>query len=427
MASIMGKSNLTTATAATRTEITTAPAAKTASSETLDYDYLNNNNNKPVSKAELDNKRYLEEVNNWCDSDSNKKCCNNNNTTVINNNNSYDKLNTKSDIEVISEEKEVEYNYFGFKVRSKLKWANIIGIVIIHIMFVYALLHSPLVPSIWTYAWGFLMGGLGGFGVTGGVHRLWSHKSYKAKTPLRVILMLCFSLAGQNPIYDWVRDHRVHHKFSETKADPHDSNRGFFFAHVGWLMMNKHPEVVRKGQQLDMSDILSDPVVQFHQKYFIPLKLLLCFIIPTAVPMYAWGESFFWSFYSQCVLRYVMNLNFTWLVNSAAHMWGTRPYDKRINPAQNLSVSIVAMGEGWHNYHHVFPWDYKAAELGHYFNVTTFWINQFAKIGWAYDLKQPTPDLIKNTIMKCGDKSHPTFGHHMSEVPPPDETKEKMM
>lgn len=113
---------------------------------------------------------------------------------------------------------------------------------------------------------GFLMGGLGGFGVTGGVHRLWSHRSYKARTPLRIILMLCFSLAGQNPIYDWVRDHRVHHKFTETNADPHDSNRGFFFAHVGWLMMNKHPEVVRKGKLLDMSDILEDPVVQFHQK-----------------------------------------------------------------------------------------------------------------------------------------------------------------
>lgn len=114
---------------------------------------------------------------------------------------------------------------------------------------------------------GFLMGGLGGFGVTGGAHRFWSHRSYKAKTPLRIILMLCFSLAGQNTIYDWVRDHRVHHKFSETKADPHDSNRGFFFAHVGWLMMNKHPEVIRKGNKLDMSDILNDPVVQFHQKY----------------------------------------------------------------------------------------------------------------------------------------------------------------
>lgn len=113
---------------------------------------------------------------------------------------------------------------------------------------------------------GFLLGGLSGFGVTGGAHRFWTHRSYKANTPMRIILMLCFTLSGQNSIYEWVRDHRVHHKFSETDADPHNSNRGFFFAHVGWLMMHKHPEVVRKGKMLDMSDILEDPVVRFHQK-----------------------------------------------------------------------------------------------------------------------------------------------------------------
>lgn len=66
------------------------------------------------------------------------------------------------------------------------------------------------------------------------------------------------------------------------------------------------------------------------------------------------------------------------------------------------------MGEGWHNYHHVFPWDYKAAELGHYFNVTTFWIQLFAKIGWAYDLKEPSKDLVRRTIEKCGMYIH----HH---------------
>jgi Fatty-acid desaturase len=63
-----------------------------------------------------------------------------------------------------------------------------------------------------------------------------------------------------------VRDHRVHHKFSETDADPHNSHRGFFFAHVGWLMQTKHPEVLRNGKMIDMTDILEDPVVAFHQK-----------------------------------------------------------------------------------------------------------------------------------------------------------------
>lgn len=92
-------------------------------------------------------------------------------------------------------------------------------------------------------------------------------------------------------------------------------------------MMHKHPEVLRRGRQIDMTDVLQDPVIQFHQKYFIPLKLAFCFIIPTVVPL-LWGEEFYLAFITQCIFRYVSSLNFTWLVNSAAHMWGTRPYDK---------------------------------------------------------------------------------------------------
>lgn len=70
----------------------------------------------------------------------------------------------------------------------------------------------------------------------------------------------------KNSIYDWVRDHRVHHKYSETDADPHNANRGFFFAHVGWLMQKKHPEVIRRGKTIDMSDITNDPLLRFHTK-----------------------------------------------------------------------------------------------------------------------------------------------------------------
>lgn len=63
----------------------------------------------------------------------------------------------------------------------------------------------------------------------------------------------------------------------------------------------------------------------------------------------------------------------------------------------------MAMGEGFHNYHHVFPWDYKAAELGNYtFNVTTFWLDLFAKIGWAHDLRTPSKELLQNVVHKYG-------------------------
>jgi len=74
------------------------------------------------------------------------------------------------------------------------------------------------------------------------------------------------NIYSQNPIFEWVRDHRVHHRFSETDADPHNARRGLFFSHVGWLMLKKHPEVLRRGKKVDMSDVLADPVVQFQEK-----------------------------------------------------------------------------------------------------------------------------------------------------------------
>lgn len=107
---------------------------------------------------------------------------------------------------------------------------------------------------------------IGGIGITGGAHRLWAHRSYKAKLPLRIMLMLFDTLAFQDSIYVWARDHRVHHKFTDTNADPYSSRRGFFFSHMGWLMCRKHPDVVEKGKLIDLSDLEADPVIRFQRK-----------------------------------------------------------------------------------------------------------------------------------------------------------------
>ncbi|XP_026676464.1 acyl-CoA Delta(11) desaturase-like [Diaphorina citri] len=177
-------------------------------------------------------------------------------------------------------------------------------------------------------------------------------------------------------------------------------------------MCRKHKDVIEKGRMVDMSDVMADPLVRFHEKHFFWFKLVLCFIIPTIVPYYYFGESLLVSVLTMNFFRYILTLNFTWAVNSAAHIWGNKPFDRRIMPAENKLVSILALGEGWHNYHHVFPWDYKAAELGNYsFNITTFFIDFFAKIGWAYDRKQPSATLVRNTALRHGDGSH-------CEVPP---------
>ncbi|XP_018579048.1 acyl-CoA Delta(11) desaturase-like [Anoplophora glabripennis] len=308
-----------------------------------------------------------------------------------------------------------KYKFLIWEFETRIIWTNVILIGLFHFIALYSFLtHSYFEkPGIVIYAT--VIGSICGFGITGGIHRYFTHRSYKAKLPLKLILIFCFSMSGQNSILEWVRDHRVHHKFSETDADPHDSRRGFFFAHVGWLMMKKRTEVIKKGRQIDYSDLLEDPLVAFHERHFMWFKLICCFILPTIIPPLAWGESWIVSIKALVFARYVMQLNYTWLVNSAAHIYGNKPYDIKICPSENLAVSFVSMGEGYHNYHHTFPWDYRAAEVGSYLNVTTLVLNLFEKIGWAYDMKSTPQELIRKMVENNGDGSHYKWGHEITQ------------
>lgn len=169
---------------------------------------------------------------------------------------------------------------------------------------------------------------LGGLGITAGAHRLWAHRAYKARWPLSIFLMICNTLAFQNCVIEWSRDHRVHHKYSETDADPHNAKRGFFFAHCGWLLCRKHPEVKNKGSGIDLGDLERDPILAFQKKYYLTLMPIICFVIPTIIPVYLWGETWTNAWFVSTLFRYTFTLNATWLVNSAAHLWGNRPYDR---------------------------------------------------------------------------------------------------
>lgn len=104
------------------------------------------------------------------------------------------------------------------------------------------------------------------------------------------------------------------------------------------------------------------------------------------------------------LLRVALILNAGLTVNSVAHLWGTKPYDKKIQPVQNMLVSIMALGEGFHNYHHVFPQDYRTSEIGDmYLNLTTIFIDFCAFIGQAYDLKSVPEDMVRARMARTGD------------------------
>ncbi|KAJ7324462.1 hypothetical protein JRQ81_017482 [Phrynocephalus forsythii] len=295
----------------------------------------------------------------------------------------------------------------GPKPATVYVWRNIILMSLLHLYAVYALW---LIPSthLLTSLWAILCFILSGLGITAGAHRLWSHRSYKATLPLRIFLAVINSMAFQNDIYEWARDHRGHHKFSETDADPHNATRGFFFSHVGWLLVRKHPDVIEKGKKLDLSDLKADKVVMFQRRFYKPSVLIMCFIVPSVVPWYFWGESLYNSFFIAAILRYTMILNATWLVNSAAHMYGNRPYDRNINPRENHLVVFGALGEGFHNYHHTFPFDYSTSEFGLKWNFTTAFIDLMCYLGLASDTKRASKDIILARKIRTGDGSHKT-------------------
>lgn len=297
------------------------------------------------------------------------------------------------------------------KRQTKYVWRNISLFALVHIIACYGGILMFTSAEIYTSIFAVCLYFVGMFGITAGAHRLWAHRTYKAKLPLRILLVFMNTVAFQDCAMHWARDHRVHHKYSETDADPHNATRGFFFSHIGWLLCKKHPEVISRGKSLDISDLQTDPVLVFQKKYWYFLMPMLCFILPTIIPIYFWNETLLNAWCVATMFRWTFTLNATWLVNSAAHKFGSRAYDRTINPSNNFSVSAFAMGEGFHNYHHVFPWDYKAAELGNYrLNLTTAFIDIFANIGWAYDLKSVSRDIIRKRVERTGDGSHSIWG-----------------
>lgn len=170
--------------------------------------------------------------------------------------------------------------------------------------------------------------------------------------------MLLNSGANQGSIYHWSRDHRLHHKFSDTDLDPHSVKKGFFFAHVGWLLKKKSPELIAQGKKIDMNDLKADAIVMWQRKYYPYISTFMCFIVPSK--KYIYSALSFWQIanvplfpsFLLSMLLYAWVLNITWCINSICHMYGSRPWNKNIEPRDNFLVSLLAQGEGYHNWHH---------------------------------------------------------------------------
>ncbi|CAG7720146.1 unnamed protein product, partial [Allacma fusca] len=98
-------------------------------------------------------------------------------------------------------------------------------------------------------------------------------------------------------------------------------------------------------------------------------------------------------------------VNLTNTVNSIAHLYGTKPYDKSILPGQNAILGFLTLGEGWHNYHHAFPWDYRTSEHGLRYDLAQGFIQFCSWLGLAYDLRTASEYVVRARAERTGDGS----------------------
>jgi stearoyl-CoA desaturase (delta-9 desaturase) len=228
-------------------------------------------------------------------------------------------------------------------VASRTKWEIVAGITVLHA----GALLGPFTftwNGFWAFFWLQWITGL--LGVTLCYHRLLAHRSFHVPKWLEYALTLCGSLAIQGGPIKWVATHRVHHAFSDRPQDPHSPRRGFWWAHMLWLFA--YDEVLDHPMKYGhyAPELARDPVHQFLNRTHVLHSVLL------GVLLYAWGglSVLIWGLFVRAVFVY----HITWLVNSAAHLWGYQAYDTNEGSRNNWWVALLSYGEGWHNNHHAY-------------------------------------------------------------------------
>jgi stearoyl-CoA desaturase (delta-9 desaturase) len=142
----------------------------------------------------------------------------------------------------------------------------------------------------------------------------------------------------------------------------------------------------RRPGVADVSDLAQSSVVQWQHKYFIPLILIVGFAIPTLIPWYFWNDAKGGYVYAG-VLRLCFVHHSTFCVNSLAHWLGETPFDDKHTPRDHFATALVTIGEGYHNFHHQFPMDYRNAIKWYQYDPTKWFIYACQKIGLASHLK----------------------------------------
>jgi stearoyl-CoA desaturase (delta-9 desaturase) len=235
-----------------------------------------------------------------------------------------------------------------------------------------------------------------GFGVTVGFHRLFAHRSFEAPRPVRAVLAVAGSMALEGSILDWVATHRRHHAYSDAYGDPHSPHlldgsglrgalRGLWHAHMGWLFSPSGTVRSRWAPDLER-----DPIVVSIDRWFIGL-LVATFLLPPLIALVVTGSwwatltGFMWG----SLVRIFLVHHVTFSINSICHFFGERPFQTGDESRNNWQLSVVSLGESWHNNHHAFPTSARHGLLRGQLDPSWRLIRTLQRFGLAHRVRLP--------------------------------------
>lgn len=234
--------------------------------------------------------------------------------------------------------------------------------------------------------------------ITAGYHRLYAHKAYKTWPIVEFFLLFFGASSAQQSALKWAALHRQHHRYTDTERDPYNINKGFFHAHMGWLLFWKY------GADYDsVKDLAQSALVRHQHKHFQYWTLLAGVVTPVLIgALYgSWlgGLLFGVGARLSCVYQS------TFFINSFAHSFGNTPYQKDISARDNWIGALLTNGEGYHNFHHRFPSDYRNGYRWYHWDPTKWFIRLLAVLGLNWDLKMTPESSISMAANNPHDRS----------------------
>lgn len=284
------------------------------------------------------------------------------------------------------------YDYPDQPLYKRLNYIHCTLLLSTPLISLYGLLTTPVLFK--TFVWTVVYYYITGLGITAGYHRYFSHRAYEASMPVKIALLLMGAGAFEGSCRWWSRGHRAHHRYVDTPKDPYSFKNGFWYAHIGWMLARTDKS---KLGYADIEDLLEDKWVTWQHNNYLPLALFMAFVLPTLVAGLGWGD-FRGGYFLAGVARLVFVHHSTFCVNSLAHYTGANTYSDQHTAKNSFITALCTVGEGYHNFHHEFPSDYRNGVMWYQYDPTKVFIRVLSWFGLTYNLKRfPQNEIVKGS------------------------------